>query len=293
MLASGQIAPEFKLLNQAGQPVSSSDLRGSWVVLYFYPRDDTPGCTVEACEFTAGIEAFQGLNARVFGVSPDSVASHAKFIHKHALRVELLSDPDHSMLERYGAWGEKSMYGKRSFGVLRSTVIIDPAGRIAKHWPKVQAAGHAAAVEAALAELQGAKASPRTPTQIASAAPSRASKQPKVKPTATSETAAKPVVGSKTAKKPTRPRRSSESAAAKTQAQRTAKSKGTSATNSQSPSAEALQPASKPTKRVSAAAKSKGRSKAAAQPQEQRSKATPKPPRNKVSKTASGAKARR
>lgn len=156
MLATGQKAPEFRLQNHNGQTVTNQELKGSWVVLYFYPRDDTPGCTVEACEFTAGIRDFQKLNARVIGVSPDSVESHAKFMRKHNLSVELLADPEHQMLERYGAWGEKSMYGKKSFGVLRSTVVLDPEGRVAKHWPKVQAAGHAAAVQAALAELQGA-----------------------------------------------------------------------------------------------------------------------------------------
>jgi peroxiredoxin Q/BCP len=161
MLELGQIAPDFTLKDHNDLEVRLGDLRGSWVVLYFYPKDDTPGCTVEACEFTDGLERFQGLSARVFGISPDSPASHRKFIAKHSLKVGLLSDPEHGMIERYRAWGEKNMYGKKSFGVVRSTVLLDPAGRVAKHWPKVSAAGHAGEVAAALAELQGAPAGPR------------------------------------------------------------------------------------------------------------------------------------
>lgn len=151
----GKKAPAFQLPNQDGQMVALKDLLGQWVVLYFYPKDNTPGCTTEACEFTGLVEPFEVLGAKVYGVSPDSPASHQKFIEKHALRVELLSDSDHAVLLKYGAWGEKTLYGKRSEGVLRSTVIIDPEGRIASHWPKVTAAGHAEEVRARLAELKG------------------------------------------------------------------------------------------------------------------------------------------
>lgn len=151
----GAAAPAFSLPCQDGSPVSLASLAGSWVVLYFYPKDDTPGCTTEACEFTASIRDFAGLGAKVLGVSPDAPASHARFIAKHKLAVTLLSDADKSMMKAYGAWGEKLMYGKPVTGVIRSTVLIDPKGRVAQHWPKVKAAGHAQAVREALAALAG------------------------------------------------------------------------------------------------------------------------------------------
>jgi thioredoxin-dependent peroxiredoxin len=151
----GKPAPAFSLPDQDGVTVTSGDLLGRWVVLYFYPKDDTPGCTVEACEFTAGIAGFQGLDAVVLGCSADSPASHRKFIAKHGLRLRLLSDPDHAVMTAYGAWGEKVTYGKPTTGVIRSTVIVDPSGTVAAHWPKVKAEGHAEAVRAKLAELTG------------------------------------------------------------------------------------------------------------------------------------------
>ncbi len=150
----GQKAPSFELPDQDGKRVSLDDLKGSWAVLYFYPKDNTPGCTTEACEFTEGIQAFKDLDAVVLGCSPDSPESHRKFIAKHDLRLRLLSDPEHEVMERYGAWGEKKMYGRTSQGVIRSTVLIDPEGRIAHHWPKVKAAGHADAVKQKLEELR-------------------------------------------------------------------------------------------------------------------------------------------
>jgi peroxiredoxin Q/BCP len=156
MVQLGKKAPDFTLADQDGEKVALRDLRGAWVVLYFYPKDDTPGCTTEACEFTAGIQDFRGLDARVLGCSPDSPESHRKFIAKFGLEVDLLSDPDHRVAEAYGAWGEKTMYGRTSMGIVRSTVIVDPAGKVAHHWPRVQAAGHAAAVRDRLAELQTA-----------------------------------------------------------------------------------------------------------------------------------------
>jgi peroxiredoxin Q/BCP len=154
----GKKAPAFSLKNQDGKTVKLAELGGRWVVLYFYPKDDTPGCTTEACDFTAGLAAFEGLEAIVLGCSPDSPESHQKFIKKRALTIGLLSDPDHAVLEKYGAWGEKNLYGKKSLGVLRSTVLIDPAGKVAHHWTKVKAAGHAEAVRAKLAELRGERA---------------------------------------------------------------------------------------------------------------------------------------
>jgi peroxiredoxin Q/BCP len=151
----GATAPAFSLPDQDGVPVPLSSLRGSWVVLYFYPKDDTPGCTTEACEFSEGIEDFRGLDAVVLGCSADSPEKHRAFIKNHDLAVRLLSDRDHAVMEAYGAWGEKSMYGHTTMGVIRSTVLIDPDGRVAFHWPKVKAAGHAEKVREKLAELRG------------------------------------------------------------------------------------------------------------------------------------------
>lgn len=151
----GQTAADFKLTNQDDEPIKLSGYKGRWVVLYFYPKDDTPGCTVEACDFTAGLKDFEKLDAHVIGVSPDSPESHRKFIAKYKLKIELLADPEHDALEKYGAWGEKNMYGKKSMGVIRSTVIIDPQGKVAHHWPKVKSEGHAEQVKQKLAELQG------------------------------------------------------------------------------------------------------------------------------------------
>ena len=113
-----------------------------------------PGCTIEACDFTAGLAGFEKLDAVVLGCSPDSPESHREFIAKHKLKLTLLSDPEHTAMQAYGAWGEKTVYGKTSEGVIRSTVIIDPAGRIAHHFPKVTAEGHAAEVRSKLAELR-------------------------------------------------------------------------------------------------------------------------------------------
>jgi len=153
---TGSRAPAFSLPDQNGRAVDLAALAGSWVVLYFYPKDDTPGCTTEACEFTDSIKEFEALDAVVLGCSPDSPASHARFAAKYSLAVRLLSDPDHAVMARYGAWGEKSMYGRVTEGVIRSTVIVDPAGVVAHHWPTVKAAGHAAAVRERLAALRAA-----------------------------------------------------------------------------------------------------------------------------------------
>ena len=148
-------APRFTLKNQRDEPVRLSDFAGEWVVLYFYPKDDTPGCTTEACEFTAGIAEFRKLDAVVLGCSPDSPERHRNFIKKYRLKVTLLSDPKHTVMEKYGAWGKKTLYGRTSVGVIRSTVIVDPSGKVAHHWRKVKAAGHAAKVTERLRELRG------------------------------------------------------------------------------------------------------------------------------------------
>lgn len=153
-LAVGSPAPAFTLPDQDGNPISLNDLLGRWVVLYFYPKDDTPGCTTEACDFTAGLKDFEDLNAVVLGCSPDNAASHRKFIAKYGLKLTLLSDENHQVMERYGAWGEKKMYGKTTQGVIRSTVLIDPAGQVAHHWKNVRAAGHAEQVRQKLEALQ-------------------------------------------------------------------------------------------------------------------------------------------
>ena len=150
----GMNAPTFALCDQDGKKVSLQELRGHWVVLYFYPRDDTPGCTTEACDFTSALKAFQALSAVILGCSPDTGTSHQKFIQKHALKITLLSDENHDVMKRYGAWGKKNMYGRVTEGVIRSTVLIDPAGKVAHHWPKVKAAGHVEKVRARLEELQ-------------------------------------------------------------------------------------------------------------------------------------------
>ena len=149
----GKKAPAFTLQDETGAKVKLSELDGQWVVLYFYPKDDTPGCTVEACDFTSGLAGFEKLAAVVLGCSADSPESHRKFIAKYNLKLKLLSDPDHAVMDKYGAWGEKDNYGKKTMGVIRSTALIDPAGKLAYHWPAVKAAGHAEKVREKLAEL--------------------------------------------------------------------------------------------------------------------------------------------
>ncbi len=153
VLTEGTKAPAFTLFNQDGKKTKLTDHKGEWVVLYFYPKDDTPGCTVEACEFTVSQKSFEQLNAVVLGVSPDSPERHVKFIDKYDLKITLLSDPDHKMIETYGAWGLKKNYGREYDGVIRSTVLINPQGKIAAYWPNVKAKGHALKVKERLEEL--------------------------------------------------------------------------------------------------------------------------------------------
>ena len=145
-LTPGQPAPPFALTDDSGTLRSLADFAGKTLVLYFYPKDDTPGCTTEAQNFRDLHAQFNSQNAEVVGVSADSVASHQKFKAKYGLTFPLLSDPDKKMLEAYGAWGEKNMYGKKSMGIIRSTVVVGPDGNVVKVYPKVKVAGHADAV---------------------------------------------------------------------------------------------------------------------------------------------------
>ena len=145
-LEAGNRAPEFTLPDQDGMPVSLSDFAGAPVVVYFYPADDTPGCTKEACQFNENLSAFGRSGARVVGISPDGAAKHVRFREKYGLTFPLLSDPAHEVMAAYGAWGEKTMYGKKTVGTIRSTFLVDPSGRIAKAWYNVKADGHAAKV---------------------------------------------------------------------------------------------------------------------------------------------------
>ncbi|MDA8074174.1 MAG: thioredoxin-dependent thiol peroxidase [Actinomycetota bacterium] len=149
-LVAGDPAPAFTLPDQDGTPVSLHDFRGSTVIVYFYPADDTPGCTKEACQFNENLAAFQRSGAKVLGISPDTAAKHVKFREKYGLAFPLLSDPDHRVMEAYGAWGEKTMYGKKTLGTIRSTFVVDEQGNVARAWYNVRADGHAAKVLEAL-----------------------------------------------------------------------------------------------------------------------------------------------
>jgi thioredoxin-dependent peroxiredoxin len=142
----GKKAPAFSLASSSGEKVALKDLAGKKVVLYFYPKDATPGCTTEALGFRDAQAALKKLGAVVLGVSKDSVESHCKFIAKQELNFELLSDPEGTVVEKYGAWGEKNMYGKKSMGIIRSTVLIDAEGVVRKVYPKVKVDGHVAQV---------------------------------------------------------------------------------------------------------------------------------------------------
>jgi len=150
-IEEGKKAPAFTLKDAAGRAVSLSDFIGKHVVVYFYPKDDTPGCTKEACGFRDGWAELKKLDAIVLGVSPDGALAHQKFAAKYALQFPLLSDPDKSVMEKYGAWGEKLMYGKKVIGVIRSTVWVGKDGKVRKHWKRVaKADAHPEEVVAAL-----------------------------------------------------------------------------------------------------------------------------------------------
>lgn len=154
-IEEGAKAPAFTLAADDGSKVKLADFKGSPVVLYFYPADDTPGCTREACAFRDQKTALTKLGAKVLGVSPDTVASHVKFRDKFQLNFPLLADIGHEVADKYGAWREKNMYGKKSMGVQRSTFLIDAQGKVAKVWKRVQVDGHDDQVLAALKELVG------------------------------------------------------------------------------------------------------------------------------------------
>lgn len=142
MLEVGKKAPDFSLLNQDEEKRSLKDFRGQKVVLYFYPKDDTSGCTKEACSFSADLPKFSKVDAVIFGVSPDSVKSHKKFSEKYKLKFDLLADEDKNVIENYDVWKEKSMYGRKYMGVERTTFIIDEKGKIKKIFNKVKVDGH-------------------------------------------------------------------------------------------------------------------------------------------------------
>ena len=142
-LTEGENAPEFTLPATGGRTVSLQELKGKPFVLYFYPRADTPGCTTEACAFQDGLPEFDKLDVTVIGVSKDSMKALEKFAEKYSLRFPLASDPETTVIDAYGAWQEKSMYGKKYMGIERSTVLVDAQGKVAKLWPKVKVAGHA------------------------------------------------------------------------------------------------------------------------------------------------------
>ncbi|MBA2127116.1 peroxiredoxin [Hyphomicrobium methylovorum] len=154
MTNDGEMAPDFTLPADDGTKVRLSKLRGRPVVLYFYPKDDTSGCTQEAKDFSCIADAFAAEGAHVIGVSPDSATSHQKFKTKHGLDLQLLADETKMVCEAYGVWVEKSMYGRKYMGVERSTFLIDKSGRIAKSWRKVKVTGHAEAVLAAVKALK-------------------------------------------------------------------------------------------------------------------------------------------
>lgn len=141
MIESGKPAPPFTLQDSSGRQVSLADFAGRNVVLYFYPRDDTPGCTREACGFRDAWAEIQDMGITVLGVSPDEAASHRRFAEKYRLPFPLLSDPERKVMKAYGAYGEKTMYGRKVEGVIRSTVWIGPDGKVRKHWPRVTDAG--------------------------------------------------------------------------------------------------------------------------------------------------------
>jgi peroxiredoxin Q/BCP len=152
-LTEGDRAPSFELPDQAGRMVSSESLSGHPYVLYFYPKDDTPGCTTQACGFRDSFADFEGAGVRVLGVSPDSVASHQKFVGKYGLPFTLLSDSSRSLASAYGVWALKKLYGRESMGIVRSTFLVDAEGVIRNVWRGVRVNGHIAEVQAAAAQL--------------------------------------------------------------------------------------------------------------------------------------------
>jgi len=154
MLEIGESVPDFCLPNQDEEEICFRDIRGRWIVLYFYPKDNTPGCTTEACDFTVALPDFNGLDAIVLGVSPDSPKKHRSFIEKKALKITLLADEDKELCSLMGVWQLKKFMGKEYMGVVRSTFIINPEGKVAASWEKVRVKEHVLAVKEKLQSLQ-------------------------------------------------------------------------------------------------------------------------------------------
>ena len=154
LIEVGKKAPSFRLNDQNGNPHSLADYAGKPVVLYFYPKDDTPGCTTESCEFQSLLPDFKKSKAVVLGVSILDEKSKAKFANKHGLTFPLLADPDHVVAEKYGVWQEKARYGRKYMGIVRTTYLIAPDGKIARRWDKVKVEGHATEVEAAVHSMR-------------------------------------------------------------------------------------------------------------------------------------------
>ncbi len=154
MIEIGEKAKDFCLPNQDEVDICLRDLKGKWVVLYFYPKDNTPGCTTEACDFTQSLPDFEELDAVILGVSPDSPKKHRNFIEKKALKITLLSDEDKKVLQEYGVWQLKKMYGREYMGVVRTTYLIDPEGKVVYRWDKVKVKRHVEKVKEKLEELK-------------------------------------------------------------------------------------------------------------------------------------------
>ncbi|MBN9682306.1 MULTISPECIES: thioredoxin-dependent thiol peroxidase [unclassified Corallococcus] len=190
MPQAGDKAPGFSLPDQSGATVSLSQFKGRHVVLYFYPKDATPGCTTEACDFRDEHSALVKAGAVVLGVSPDSVASHQKFATKQGLPFSLLADPDHALADAYGVWGEKSLYGRKFMGLIRATFLIGPDAKVVRVWPKVKVAGHVAEV---LATLQGGASSAAAPApqKAPAKAPAKKASAAEAKPATVKKPAAK------------------------------------------------------------------------------------------------------
>ncbi len=153
-LEAGDKAPAFSLPDQDGKKVGLKDLKGAPAVVYFYPADDTPGCTKEACQFNENLTTFSRSGVKVVGISPDGAIKHQRFRQKYGLKFPLLSDPEHHTMEAFGAWGEKTMYGRKTVGVIRSTFLLDEKGAVARAWYNVRADGHA---EKVLEEIKASK----------------------------------------------------------------------------------------------------------------------------------------
>ena len=182
MLKAGDRAPDFKLPSDLGKDLGRKDYPGKWLVVYFYPKDHTPGCTREAQGFAAASKAFAATGAQVLGVSKDSVTTHCSFRDKFALSFPLLSDPDLSVHKAFGAYGEKTMYGRKVLGTIRSTFIVDPAGKVARVFPSVKVDGHVDKVLEAVKELQGGAATPAAAKATKTTTTTKAKPTPKAKP---------------------------------------------------------------------------------------------------------------